>query len=310
MQQISFAAAEFSGKKRVTRRERFLSEIERVMPWPKLIDVIAPHYSKGGKTGCPPIPLERLLRMYLVQHCFSLSDEGTEDALYDSQSIRDFVGLDLAREKAPDATTLLHFRHLLEKHRLTEGIFAAINTHLTEKGLILREGTIVDATLIAAPASTKNKDGQRDPEMHQTKKGNQWYFGMKAHIGVDASSGIIHTVVTTPANAHDVTQAGNLLHGKEKWMLGDAGYQGGEKRDENKDRQINWHIAMRPGKRRALPDDEIGRIDEAIEKLKARVRAKVEHPLHILKNRLGMKKTRYRGLTRRNSSPCSASPIC
>ena len=296
MKQISFAEAEFSGKKRVTRRERFLKDIERVIPWQKLLDVIAPHYTKGGKTGRPPIPLERLLRMYLVQQCFALSDEGTEDALYDSQSIRDFVGLDLAREKAPDATTLLHFRHLLEKHRLTEGLFAAINAHLSEKGLILREGTIVDATLIAAPSSTKNKEGQRDPEMHQTKKGNQWHFGMKAHIGVDASSGLIHTLVTTPANDHDVTQAGNLLHGKEKSVFGDAGYQGVEKRDENKDRQINWHIAMRPGKRRALPDDEIGRIDEAIEKLKAKVRAKVEHPFHILKNRLGLKKARYKGL--------------
>jgi len=293
MKQISFAEAEFSGKKRVTRRERFLREIERVVPWPKLIAVIAPHYTKGGKTGRPPIPLERLLRMYLVQQCFALSDE---DALYDSQSIRDFVGLDLARERAPDATTLLHFRHLLEKHQLTAGLFAAINAHLAEKGLILREGTIVDATLIAAPSSTKNQEGKRDPEMHQTKKGKQWHFGMKAHIGVDASSGIIHTVVTTPANDHDVTQAGNLLHGKEKSVFGDAGYQGVEKRDENKDRKINWHVAMRPGKRRALPDDEIGRIDEAIEKLKAKVRAKVEHPFHLLKNRLGMKKTRYRGL--------------
>ncbi|RFU89094.1 IS5 family transposase [Citrobacter gillenii] len=224
MKQISFSEAEFSGKKRVTRRERFLSEIERVLPWQKLLDVIAPYYIKDGKTGRPAIPLERLLRMCLVQHCFALSDEGTEDALYDSQSIRDFVGLDFAREKAPDTTTLLHFRHLLEKHNLTEGLFAAINAHLAEKGLILREGTIVDATLIAAPSSTKNKDRQRAPEMHQTKKGNQWHFGMKAHIGVDASSGIIHTVVTTPANAHDVTQAGHLLHGKEKWMLGDAGY--------------------------------------------------------------------------------------
>ena len=296
MKQISFSEAEFSGKKRVTRRERFLSEIESVIPWQKLLDVIAPRYRKGGKTGRPSIPLERLLRMYLVQQCFALSDEGTEDALYDSQSIRDFVGLDLARETAPDATTLLHFRHLLEKHHLTEGLFAAINAHLTEKGLILREGTIIDATLIAAPSSTKNKEGTRDPEMHQTKKGKQWYFGMKAHIGVDASSGIIHTVVTTPANDHDVTQAGNLLHGEEKSVFGDAGYQGVAKRDENKDRQNTWHIALRPGKRKALPDDEIGRIDEAIEKLKAKVRAKVEHPFHILKNRLGLKKTRYRGL--------------
>ena len=151
-------------------------------------------------------------------------------------------------------------------------------------------------SLIAIPSSTKNKEGMRDPEMHQAKKGNQWHFGMKAHIGVDASSGLIHSLVTTPANGHDVTQAGNLLHGEEKWMLFDAGYQGVEKRDENKDRQINWHVAMRPGKRKALLDDEIGRIDEAIEKLKAKARAKVEHPFHILKNRLGMKKTRYRGL--------------
>lgn len=227
-----------------------------------------------------------------------MSDEGVEDAIYDSQAIRGFVGIDLAREAAPDATTLLKFRRLLEQHQLTERIFAAINVHLAEKGLLLKEGTVVDATIIAAPSSTKNQSGGRDPEMHQTKKGNEWHFGMKAHIGVDAHSGIVHTLVTTAANVNDVTQAHKLLHGKEKFGFGDAGYQGVEKREENRGRSVKWFVAMRPGKRKALPDSELGRMDEAIEKLKASIRAKVEHPFHFVKNLFGHKKNRYWGLAK------------
>ena len=239
-----------------------------------------------------------MLRMYIAQQCFGLSDEGIEDALYDSQAIRRFVGVDLSRESAPDATTLLKFRRLLEKHQLTERIFAAIDAHLADKGLMLREGTVIDATIIAAPSSTKNQNGERDCQMHQTKKGKQWHFGMKAHIGVDADSGIVHTLVTTPANTNDVTQAHALLHGEERVVFGDAGYQGVEKREENRDRQVRWEIALRPGKRRALPDTPLGRIQEQIEKLKASVRAKVEHPFHIVKNLFGMKKVRYKGLAK------------
>ena len=185
--QRSFSDLEYAAKKKVTRRDRFLGEIDAVTPWPALLAEVEPFYPKGEGRGRPPIGLARMLRMYIAQQCFGLSDEGTEDALYDSQAIRSFVGIDLNREAAPDATTLLKFRRLLEAHQLTERIFAAINVHLAARGLLLREGTVVDATIIAAPSSTKNQSGQRDPEMHQTKKGNQWYFGMKAHIGVVAA---------------------------------------------------------------------------------------------------------------------------
>ena len=296
--QASFSDLEYTAKKKVTRRDRFLGEIEAVTPWSALAAEVEPFYPKGEGRGRPPIGLERMLRMYIAQQCFGLSDEGTEDALYDSQAIRRFVGIDLSRESAPDATTLLKFRRLLETHKLTQRIFAAINLHLAVKGLMLKEGTVVDATIIAAPSSTKNQEGQRDPEMHQTKKGNNWHFGMKAHIGVDAESGLTHTVVTTPANAADVAQAHALLHGEESDAFGDAGYQGVEKREENRTSPVKWYVALRPGKRRALPDNELGRMDEQIEKLKASVRAKVEHPFHIVKNIFQLKKVRYKGLAK------------
>lgn len=295
--QGSFADLEYAAKKKVTRRDRFLAEIEAVTPWAALLEQIEPHYPKGGGRGRPPRGLERMLRMYIAQQCFGLSDEGVEDALYDSQAIRNFVGIDLSREMAPDATTLLRFRRLLETHGLTERVFSAINTHLAERGLLLREGTVVDATIIAAPSSTKNQKGERDPQMHQTKKGNQWHFGMKAHIGVDAVSGLVHTVVTTAANVNDVTQAHRLLHGKERYALGDAGYQGVEHREEA-DPKIEWHVAMRPGVRRSLPDDERGRLLETFEKLKAKIRAKVEHPFGLIKNLFGHRKARYQGLAK------------
>ena len=222
--QRSFSDLEYGSKKRVTRRDRFLGEIEKVTPWAALVRELEPFYPKGEGRGRPPIGLERMLRMYIVQQCFGLSDEGTEDALYDSQAIRGFVGVDLSRGEAPDATTLLKFRRLLETNHLTERIFTAINAHLADKGLLLKEGTVVDATIIEASSSTKNQSGKRDPEMHQTKKGNLWHFGMKAHIGVDAESGITHTLVTTPAHISDVTQAHDLLHGQERVAFGDAGY--------------------------------------------------------------------------------------
>jgi IS5 family transposase len=209
------------------------------------------------------------------------------------------VGVDLSRDTAPDATTLLKFRRLLEKHELTRAIFEAINACLHEKGLMLREGTVVDATLIAAPPSTKNRSKARDPEMHQAKKGNQWYFGMKAHIGVDADSGLTHSVISTAANVSDVTQAHGLLHGEERYALGDAGYQGVEKRPErNLDHDVDWFVAMRPGKRQALPDTRLGQLDERIEQVNAGIRAKVEHPFHVVKNLLGHRKVRYRGLAK------------
>jgi IS5 family transposase len=218
-------------------------------------------------------------------------------------------GRRLGRETAPDATTLLKFRRLLETHKLTERLFATINGHLAAKGLMLKEGTVVDATMIAAPSSTKNQSGERDPEMHQTKKGNQWHFGMKAHIGTDAALGLTHTLVTTPANVSDVTQAHALLHGEETLAFGDAGYQGAEKRPEHKATHTTWHVAMRHGKRKALPDTEGGRLDEQIEQIQASIRAKVEPPFHIVKNLLGLKKGRYRPRTQRRCSRCLAWPI-
>jgi IS5 family transposase len=233
----------------------------------------------------------------VAQQCFGLSDEGIEDAIYDSQSIRAFVGIDQGHESTPDATTLLKFRHLLEANGLTRKIFDTINGHLAEKGLMMREGTIVDATLIASPPSTKNKDGKRDPEMHQSKKGNDWHFGMKAHIGVDAASGLVHTVIGT-AGFVDVTQAHALLHGDETAALGDAGYQGVEKRSENIGKLVTWHVAMKRSNRKALPKNKLGCLTEKLEHLKASVRAKVEHPSHVVKNLFRHRKTRYRGLAK------------
>ena len=299
--QSSFSDVEYASKKKLTRRDRFLAQIETVTPWQELAQVIEPFYPRGDGRGRPPIGLARMLRMYVAQQCFGLSDEGTEDALYDSQAIRRFVGIDLSYESAPDATTLLKFRRLLETHGLTQRIFETINGYLAAKGLMLKEGTIVDATLIAAPPSTKNGHKARDEEMHQSKKGNAWHFGMKAHIGVDAWSGLVHTVVGTAGNVADVAQAHALLHGRETFALGDAGYQGVEKREENQGKSVTWHVAMRPGKRRALPQDRFGWIQEQLEKMKASMRAKVEHPFHVVKNLFKHRKTRYKGLAKNNA---------
>jgi len=296
--QNSFSELEYAHKKRVTRRDRFLADLEAVTPWQVLIGAIAPYYPKGEGRGRPPIGLERMLRLYIAQNCFGLSDEGIEDALYDSQAIRRFVGIDLGRESAPDATSVLRFRRLLETYQLTDTIFSSINAHLAERGLFLRQGTVVDATLIAAPPSTKNRTRQRDEEMHQSKKGNQWHFGMKAHIGVDAHSGLTHTVIGTAGNVHDVTQAQALLHGDETDAFGDAGYTGIEKREESQGVPVTWHVALRPGKRRALAKDTEGEMQECLEQTKASIRAKVEHPFHVVKNLFKHKKTRYKGLAK------------
>ena len=294
--QASFSELEYAAKKKQTRRDRFLAEIDAVTPWGELERTVTPFYPRSGGRGRPPIGLTRMLRMYVAQQCFGLSDEGIEDALYDSQAIRRFVGIDLNRELAPDAPPLLNFRHLLKSHQLTESIFNTINGHVAAKGLLLREGTIVDAprrkcpwgaTLIAAPPSTKNKEGKRDPEMHQSKKGKQWYFGMKATIGVDAQSGLVHTVIGTAGNVSDETDA-----------FGDAGYQGVEKREESLECPETWHVAMRPSKRKPLPATPLGGLLERYEHTKASVRAKVEHPFHVLKNLFRHRKTRYKGLAK------------
>jgi IS5 family transposase len=296
MKQISFSQAEFQRKKRRTRREVFLAEMEQIMPWAELFAVVEPHYPKGER-GRPPVGLERMLRMYFVQQWNGFSDEGVEDAITDSQALRAFVGIDLSREAAPDATTVLQFRHLLEQHDLTKKLFEAVNAGLSAAGLMMREGTIADATIIAAPPSVKNEANARDPDMHQTKKGNQWYFGMKAHIGVDAESGLVHTLVGTSANEADVTQTEHLLHGDEKDVFLDAGYVGADKREELKDRDVNWQIAMKRGKLKAVSEESgFGQLLRKLESLKASIRSKVEHPFHIVKNLFHYKKVRYKGL--------------
>jgi IS5 family transposase len=296
-QQMSFAAGEYAGKKKTTRRERFLGQMEAVVPWGRLAALIEPHYPKG-KRGRPPVGIGRMLRVYFLQQWYALADEALEDALYDSQALRNFAGIDLGSEAVPDATTLLKFRHLLEAHALTEAIFEEVGRHLQEKRLSMREGTIVDATIIAAPSSTKNRERKRDGEMRQTRKGNQWYFGMKAHIGVDAQSGLVHRVVGTAANVSDVSQTRALLHGRERVVHADAGYQGADKRPEMDIKGVQWEIAARRGKIRAMAEGARKELLRQWERRKAQVRALVEHPFHILKNLFKHRKVRYRGLAK------------
>ena len=283
-----------------TRREAFLEEMDQVVPWSQLVALIQPHARGAHQAlgGRPPFPVEVMLRVHCLQLWWNLSDPAMEEELHDRPLYRRFAGLGGAA-RLPDETTILRFRHLLEKHDLAPKVLQTINAGLAARGLLLRAGTLVDATLIAAPSSTKNKSGQRDPEMHQTKKGNEWHFGMKAHVGVDAESGLVHSVLGTAANVSDVTQAVGLLHGQEKDVFADAGYQGIAKREEAKDLAVRWHVAMRPGKRRALhPRRRRDRLAEKLEKLKASVRAKVEHPFRVLKQQFGYAKARYRGLAK------------
>ena len=277
-----------------TRKREFLEQMEHVVPWAALVKLIAPHYPKGTN-GRPPFPLETMLRIHFMQQWFSLSDPGMEEAFFDVPLYHEFAQLeDYAR--LPDESTILRFRHRLEQHQLAEQILATVNQLLIQQGLLLKVGSVVDATLIPAPTSTKNKDKTRDPEMHSSKKGNQWYFGMKAHIGADADSGLVHTVRGTAGHVHDVIEANGLLQGEETEVYGDAGYQGAAKRPDAK-ASINWHIAMRPGKRRALDKDKpIDALIDQLEKLKAGIRAKVEHPFRVIKRQFGFTKVRYKGL--------------
>ena len=293
MDQPTFADLEFQGKKRKTRRELFLERMDGLVPWQNLEDRIRPFYPKAGM-GRHPYALSAMLRVHCIQLFYNLSDPGMEDLLYESEPVRRFVGLRLSGP-LPDETTILNFRHLLEKNSLGLGLLEEINAHLESQGLKLREGTIVDATIIEAPSSTKNRARERDPEMHQTRRGNQWHFGMKAHIGVDSETGIVHSMSATAGNVHDVTEAHNLLHGDETVVWGDAGYQGVDKREENLELEVEWRVAMRPGRRRKL---EPGSEEALAEKAKASVRAKVEHPFLRLKRLFGYGKVRYRGLAK------------
>ena len=292
--QLTLAASEFERFRKPTRREKFLAEMDKVVPWAELATVIEPYYPKATRAGGrPPVGLERMLRIHCLQLWFNLSDPAVEEALYDSRSMRAFVGIDLGREPVSDETTVMRFRHLLEEHRLGEQIFAEVGKVLLDRGLRLSKGTIVDATIIAAPSSTKNAEGRRDPEMHQTKKGNEWHFGMKAHVGVDSQSKVIHSVVVTPANTADCKVMDQLLHGQETRVYGDQAYksQGAvirTKAPQAKDftnRQCKWQHF----------------IDEAVKasnRTKSRIRSRVEHSIGVIKRVFGFRKVRYRGLAK------------
>jgi len=294
VKQLTFASASYGMKKKTTRRERFLAEMDQVVPWSQLLALIEGHYPKAsGKGGRPVIPLERMLRIYFLQQWFSLSDPAMEEALYDIESMRRFVGIELNEEAIPDETTLLNFRHLLERERLTEAIFAEVRHLLAERGLLLKAGTLVDATLIAAPSSTKNQAGSRDPEMTQTRKGKQWHFGMKAHIGVDADSGLVHTVALSTAKTADITLIEELLHGEEKIICADRGYDSQTLRNKliakHKLDAIAW---------RRKPGNPLSEAHARFNWLVAKFRAKVEHPFRVLKRQFGYQKVRYRGLAK------------
>ncbi len=277
-----------------TRKQTFLQEMEAVVPWTELEAVITPYYCEGIK-GRPPFSLQTMLRTHFLQQWFTLSDPAMEEAFVDTPLYRQFARIE-EFTRLPDESTILRFRHRLEKHKLSEKILQTVNDLLAVQGLLLKQGTVVDATLIAAPSSTKNKDHARDPEMHSSKKGEQMYFGMKAHIGADADSGLVHTVRGTSGNVHDIVEGNSLLHGQESVAFGDAGYQGIEKRPDAKP-DVTWHIAMRPGKRKALnKDNEADAMIDKAEKLKAGIRAKVEHPFRVIKRQFGFVKVRYRGL--------------
>ena len=292
--QPSFTDIEYGNRRRVSRRERFLEAMDSTIPWTRWVGLIEPHYYSSTR-GRRPKPIETMLRMYLLQVWFSLSDEGVEEAIYDSYAMRRFMGLDFAVEQVPDATTLLHFRHLLEKHQLGEKLFESQNEIFETQGWIMRGGSIVDATIIAAPSSTKNATGTRDPEMHQTKKGNQWHFGMKAHIGADAGTGYVHSVSATAANVHDLDLIHVLIRCDDEVVYADAGYQGAEKRpevagDEHRSK-VEFRVAARKSRLAAMAEP-----DRQAESRKAGVRAKVEHPFLIVKRDFGFTKTRYRGI--------------
>lgn len=295
MKQQSLGMVGFELATKRTRKREFLDEMNLIVPWLELVALIQPH-APLGKTGRPAFAVETMLRIHFMQQWFGLSDPAMEEALHDVPLYCQFAQLDPSMTRLPDESTILRFRHLLEMHGLSLAIMSAINATLARKGLLLKMGTVVDATLIAAPSSTKNKKAKRDPEMHQTKKGNQWHFGMKAHIGVDAESGLVHSVIGTAANVHDVTQGHGLLHGQESVVFGDAGYQGADKRPEATG--VEWLVAMRPSKRRALKGTSLGDLLDQVEKLKASVRAKVEHPFRVIKRQFGYTKVRYKGLAK------------
>ncbi|MEB2112143.1 IS5 family transposase [Xanthomonas campestris pv. campestris] len=295
--QLTFGDAEGLGKRKQTRREIFLAEMEQVVPWQQLLGLVAPHYPVSGRPGRQPYALATMLRIHLLQQWYALSDPAMEEALHEIPTLRRFAQLG-GLDNVPDETTILNFRRLLEIHGLAARMLEAVNAHLARKGQSLRSGTIVDATLIAAPSSTKNADHARDPEMHQTRKGNQWYFGMKAHIGVDEFSGLVHHVHCTAANVADVTATHALLHGKEDSVFGDSGYTGADKREELQDCEAAFFIAAKRSVLQAIGNKRERAREQRWEHFKASVRAKVEHPFRVIKRQFGYTKVRYRGLAK------------
>ena len=290
MKVLSFASLAYENKKKKTRREEFLEEMDRVIPWKELIEVIRPYYPKAGN-GRQPMPLEMMLRVYFMQQWYGLSDPAMEDSLYDIESMRRFAGINLETDTIPDETTVLHFRHLLEKHNLTKKIFDETQRYLKEKGLLLREGTIVDATIINAPSSTKNREGKRDEEMKQTKKGNQWYFGMKAHVGTDTGKGLVHSVVVTNAAVHDSQVMDELLHGEEEAVYGDKAYASEERKVEYESRGIEWCVKKKANRGKQLTEE-----DKEYNHRQGKIRAKVEHAFLVVKHIWQHRKVRYKGL--------------
>jgi transposase, IS5 family len=292
MSQPTFAALAYAHKKKKTRREKFLEEMDQVVPWSKLLRVVAKHYPRGGN-GRPPMGLEKMLRIYFLQQWYNLSDPAMEDALYDVESLRRFVGIELGQDEVPDETTILNFRHLLERQGLTRKLFKQINQHLEQRGLLMRQGTIVDATIMAAPTSTKNASGTRDPEMSSVKKGNEWHFGMKLHVGADSVSGLAHSATVTTARVHDTQVMGELLHGSEKSVYGDRGYIGRERQQRYEAEGIRWCVQRRGHWRRPLSERA-----RQWNRRQSSVRAKVEHIFHVIKRLWGHHKVRYRGLAK------------
>ena len=290
MMTVSFASLAYENKKKRTRREKFLQEMDQVIPWEELLQIIKQYYPRAGN-GRQPMPLGRMLRIYFMQQWYGLSDPAMEDALYDIESMRRFADIDLEVDVIPDETTILHFRHLLEKHQLTKKIFEKTQQYLTEKGLLLREGTIVDATIISAPSSNKNQDKTRDKEMKQTKKGNQWYFGMKAHVGTDTRKGLAYSVVVTDAAVHDSQVMDELLHGEEQAIYGDRAYTSEKKRQEYEARGINWCV-----NRKACRHYQLTPEDVAYNHRQSQIRAKGEHAFLVVKHLWHYQKVRYKGL--------------
>ena len=301
MKQLSFSDIEYSNRRKKTKREEFLESMDEIIPWSNWVNIIMAYYY-NNKRGRRPIDIETMLRMYLMQNWFNLSDQGIEDAIYDSYAMRNFLKINFIDCQVPDATTLLKFRHLLEEHHIGEKIFQDVNDRLEKAGLIMHGGSIVDATIIAAPSSTKNKDGKRDPEMHQTKKGNQWYHGMKVHVGVDAGSGYVHTITGTAANVHDIEETHHLLREDDEVCYGDSGYSGVEKRPEIQSNEhlcnIEFRTNVKPSSLKISSSYKGINWDKEIEKRKSSVRSKVEHPFLIVKRQFGYAKVAYRGIAK------------